>query len=71
MQQFIQSSYKETRSIEQDEFDQELQAATESILNETFNDDERQDRKRGNIEIEYVNLIDVPNTLEGKLKEIL
>lgn len=43
MQQFIQKTNTYTEignNSEQDELDQELQAATESILNATFKDDE-------------------------------
>jgi hypothetical protein len=38
MQQFIQATYKEHKSPEQEALDMELQAATASILGESFNE---------------------------------
>lgn len=41
MQEFIQATYKDGKTLEQDVLDMELQAATASILGETFTDFEQ------------------------------
>lgn len=91
MNQFIQGAYKDSKTREQEAFDKELQAATESILEEIDghhkvsnirlmqyliqyyfllllfkNQIEVAPKRSNNIEVEYINLGDAPNGLEGK-----
>ncbi|KAJ3665807.1 hypothetical protein Zmor_001281 [Zophobas morio] len=73
MQQFIQATYKENKSPEEEALDMELQAATASILGETFNEFEQnkfQDdgsEKKQNIEVEFINVVDIQDGLEDFL----
>ncbi|XP_063908972.1 uncharacterized protein LOC135126770 isoform X3 [Zophobas morio] len=70
MQQFIQATYKENKSPEEEALDMELQAATASILGETFNEFEQNDdgsEKKQNIEVEFINVVDIQDGLEDFL----
>ncbi|XP_064212262.1 forkhead box protein N5 isoform X2 [Tribolium castaneum] len=69
MQQFIQATYKENRNSEQEALDMELQAATASILGESFNefDPNDADERKQNIEVEFINVVDIQNGLEDFL----
>ncbi|KAJ3627481.1 hypothetical protein MTP99_014855 [Tenebrio molitor] len=71
MQQFIQATYKEHKSPEQEALDMELQAATASILGESFNEFDQNDdgsgEKKQNIEVEFINVLDIQNGLEDFL----
>ncbi|CAH1964823.1 unnamed protein product [Acanthoscelides obtectus] len=74
MNQFMQKTRKEIKTPEQEAFDKELQAATESILGEMEIEPAKQtvetpifEKKSNNIEIEYINLADVSHGLEDFL----
>ncbi|CAH1176248.1 unnamed protein product [Phaedon cochleariae] len=61
MNQFIQNTQNDTKTQEQEAFDKELQAATESILGEINNQTKVETvkttyRRDNNIEIQYINL---------------
>ncbi|CAH0558886.1 unnamed protein product [Brassicogethes aeneus] len=76
MQQFIQTAYKDLKTEEQHALDEELKAATESILVDGYNE-RRQENvtqtrvanglEKESIEVEFVNIIDVPTGLEDFL----
>ncbi|RZC41565.1 forkhead box protein N5-like, partial [Asbolus verrucosus] len=75
MQQFIQATYKENKCPEQEALDRELQAATASILGESFNEFEQNDdtsgEKKENIEVEFINIVDIQNGLEVSKQQIV
>ncbi|XP_074025518.1 uncharacterized protein isoform X3 [Leptinotarsa decemlineata] len=67
MTQFIQNTYKDAKAQEQEAFDKELQAATESILGEinhhTKSDGMTLKRESNSIEVQYINVEDTTNSL--------
>ncbi|KAG5897195.1 hypothetical protein JTB14_022550 [Gonioctena quinquepunctata] len=67
MTQFIQNTYKDSKAQEQEAFDKELQAATESILGEinhhTKNDGTGSQRDQSKIEVQFINVEDTTNGL--------
>lgn len=70
MQQFIQLTNNDLKNQQKEALDMELEAATASILGDTFNDETvAQDiaPKTQNIEVEFINVVDVPNGLEDFL----
>ncbi|KAJ8978540.1 hypothetical protein NQ317_009483, partial [Molorchus minor] len=71
MNQFIHTAYKDSKAQEQEAFDKELQAATESILDEINGHNKANEsvaalaRQNSNVEVEYIHL-EGPNGLEGE-----